>query len=314
MIWLSWRQLRASAALTYGALAAVAVVVAISGLQLHSAYTASGIAGCTGDSCDSVIQAFVGRDPFLQTLLDKILLLLLPALTGIFWAAPLVARELDTGTYRLAWTQSVTRTRWLTAKLVVVGLAGVAATGVLSALVTWWYGPIDKVNGNGFSPAVFGARDLAPVGYAAFAFGLGVVAGVLTRRTLTAMAVTLVGFVAVRLSFAFWIRPHLLAPLTSVQSLDEPKLLGGGPGANAGRWVISQAVTDPSGAVVDTIRIGPGDPCEATRSCLTGYHVTTVYQPAGRYWTFQWLETGIFVGLAALLIAVSYWWLRRRLT
>src|SRR5205085_1307177 len=86
MIWLSWRQLRASASATYEALAVVAVVVAISGSQLHSAYTASGIAGCTGDSCDSVIQAFVGRDPFLQTLLDKILLLLLPALTGIFWA------------------------------------------------------------------------------------------------------------------------------------------------------------------------------------------------------------------------------------
>ena len=317
MIWLSWRQLRASAAATYGALAVVAVVVAISGLQLHHAYTASGIAGCTGDSCDSIINAFLARDPFLQTLLSNVLLLLLPALTGVFWAAPLVARELDTGTYRLAWTQSITRTRWLTAKLAVVGLASLVATGVLTALVTWWYGPIDQVNGNQFSPAVFGARDLAPVGYAAFAFALGVAAGVLTRRTLTAMAVTLVGYVAVRLSFAFWIRPHLLAPLTAVRPFDDrgdPLLLGGGPGAAAGRWLISQTVTDPSGAVVDTIRIGPADPCAATRTCLRGYHLTTVYQPAGRYWTFQWLETGIFVGLAAALIGLAYWWLRRRLS
>jgi hypothetical protein len=317
MIWLSWRQLRTSAAVTYSALAVVAVIVAVTGLPLHHAYTASGVAGCTGDGCDSVIQAFIVRDPFLQTVLDKILLLLLPAVTGIFWAAPLVARELESGTFRLAWTQSVPRARWLTAKLVVVGLASVLATAVLTTLVTWWYRPIDLVNQNGFSPAVFGARDLAPVGYSAFAFGLGVAAGVLTRRTLTAMAVTLVGYVAVRLSVAFWIRPHLMAPLTSVAALDDrgaPKLLGGGPGAAAGRWVISETLTTPSGAVTDTLRFGPGDPCVATRSCLNGYHVTTRYQPADRYWAFQWLETGIFVGLGLVLVGLAYWWLRRRLS
>jgi ABC-type transport system involved in multi-copper enzyme maturation permease subunit len=318
MIWLSWRQLRASAAVVYGALAVVAAVVAITGLQLHRAFTASGIAGCAGDACESIINAFLARDPFLQTLLSNVLLLLLPALIGVFWAAPLVARELDAGTYRLAWTQSVPRTRWLTAKLAVVGLAGLVATGVLSVLVTWWYGPIDEVNTNQFSPAVFGARDLVPVGYAAFAFALGVLAGVVTRRTLTAMAVTLVGYVGVRLSFAFWARPHLLAPLTSVQPLEDPtgtpQMLGGGPGAASGKWILSQTVTDPSGAVTDTIRINSDDPCMATRTCLSGYHVRTVYQPAGRYWTFQWLETGIFVALAVALIGLAYWWLRRRLS
>jgi hypothetical protein len=311
MIWLSWRQLRASAAVVYGALAVVAVVVLVTGLDLHRAYAASGIADCTGDACESVAQAFVVRDAALQTVLDSVLLLALPALTGVFWAAPLVARELDTGTYRLAWTQSVTRARWLTAKLVVGGLASVVATGVLTVLVTWWYGPIDLVNGNGFTPAVFGTRDLAPVGYAAFAFALGVVAGVLTRRTLPAMAVTLVGYVVVRLSFAFWIRPHLLPPVTSVLPLDElgePQLL------NGGRWLISQSVTDPSGTVTDNIRISADDPCVATRTCMRGYHETSVYQPADRYWAFQWLETAIFVGLALALVGLAYWWLRRRLS
>ena len=166
-----------------------AVVVAVTGLHLHRAYTASGIVGCTGDVCDSIINAFLRRDLFLQTLLSNVLMLLLPALIGVFWAAPLVARELETGTYRLVWTQSVPRTRWLTAKLAVAGLAGLVATGVLTVLVTWWYGPIDEVNSNQFSPAVFGGRDLVPVGYAAFAFGLGVLAGVVSRRTLTAMSI-----------------------------------------------------------------------------------------------------------------------------
>jgi hypothetical protein len=317
MIWLSWRQLRTSAAVTYAALAIVAVVVAVTGVQLRHAYTASGIAGCTGPTCDTVIQAFVDRYPLLQTVLDNVLLLLLPAVVGVFWAAPLVARELESGTFRLAWTQSVPRTRWLTAKLAVVGTVGLLATAALTVLVTWWYTPIDRVNANGFSPAVFGARNLVPLGYAAFAFGLGVAAGVLTRRTLTAMAVTLVGYVAVRLSFAFWIRPHLLAPLISSQPFDDsgtPPLLGGGPGAAAGKWILSQTVTDPSGAAVDTIRISGDDPCMATRTCLSGYHVTTVYQPAGRYWTFQWIELGIHVALGLALLALAYWWLRRRLS
>jgi hypothetical protein len=301
----------------YGALAVVAVVVLITGLQLHHAFTADGVADCTGEGCDSLFQAFVSRDPLLQTLLSNVLLLLLPAALGVFWAAPLVARELESGTYRLAWTQSVSRTRWLTAKLVVVGMVAVVASGVLSALVTWWFGPIDRVNGNQFSPAVFGARDLVPVGYAAFAFGLGVLAGTSTRRTLTAMAVTLVGYVAVRLSFAFWIRPHLLPPLSTVAPMDDgrvPQLLGDGPGAQAGRWILSQTITDPDGTVVDGIRISSDDPCVTTRSCLRGYHLTTVYQPADRYWAFQWMETAIFVALGLALVAVSYWWLRRRLS
>jgi len=316
MIWLSWRQLRTSAVGTYAALGMAAVLVVLTGLPLHHAYTASGLATCKGDTCDPLIQAFIGRDQLLQTVL-QILLLLLPAVVGIFWAAPLVARELETGTFRLAWTQSVTRTSWLTAKVAVVGLAGLLAAAVLTVLVTWWFGPIDLVNSNGFSPAVFGTRDLAPLGYAAFAFGLGVAAGVLTRRTLPAMAVTLVGYVAVRLSFAFYVRPRLMTPLVETAALDDrgaPQLLGGGPGAAAGRWVLSQTLTDPSGAVTDTIRVRADDPCAATRSCLTGYHVRTAYQPADRYWTFQWLETAIFVGLALALIGLAYWWLRRRLS
>src|SRR3954462_4006189 len=103
MIWLSWRQLRTSAAVTFATLAVVAVVVVITGLQLHRAYTASGLVGCHGDACQSIAGAFLARDPFLQTVLRNVLLLLLPALTGVFWAAPMVSRELETGTFRLAW-------------------------------------------------------------------------------------------------------------------------------------------------------------------------------------------------------------------
>ena len=107
-----------------------------------------------------------------------------------------MARELETGTHRLVWTQSVTRTRWLAVKLGLIGLVSVAASGLLSLIVTWWSSPIDRVNMNQFT-SVFDQRDVVPIGYAAFAFVLGVAGGLLARRTLPAMAATLVAFVTV---------------------------------------------------------------------------------------------------------------------
>jgi hypothetical protein len=42
------------------------------------------------------------------------------------------------------------------------------------------------------------------------------------------------------------------------------------------------------------------------------FHVLVAYQPANRYWTFQWLEAGIFITLALLAAAGCYWWVTRR--
>ena len=109
----------------------------------------------------------------------------------MFWGAPLVARELESGTYRLAWTQSVTRRRWLSTRVALVGVAALAVAGVASWLVSWWFAPLDAVNMNRFDPGIFTARGIVAIGYAAFAFALGVAAGALTRRTLPAMAATL---------------------------------------------------------------------------------------------------------------------------
>ena len=96
-------------------------------------------------------------------------------------------------------------------KLAVGGLASMAAAGLLSLVVTWWAGPLDRAALNQF--ATFDQRDIAPIGYAAFAFTLGVLAGSLIRRTLPAMFVTLAVFVAVRLAEFTWLRPRLFSPV-----------------------------------------------------------------------------------------------------
>ena len=259
MIQLAWRQFRTQALVAYGLLAVIAVIVVITGVQLvhyYGAYVAT--CGAHGD-CGTVQTAFLARDHAVQASLGPILLLL-PALIGMFWGAPLIARELETGTFRLAWTQSTTRGRWLTVKLVMLGLASMAAAGLLSLAVTWWFSRIDQLNLNRFSNGVFEDRGIVPIGYAAFAFALGVTAGVLIRRTVPAMAATLLPYLGARLAVAFWIRPHLMSPLraiapVSLGALSTPGLPGtaNAPGLgapNPADLVLSSETLNKAGQVI----------------------------------------------------------------
>jgi hypothetical protein len=312
-------------------------------------YYSSTVATCAsrGD-CDVVIGVLGNKHPLLQHL--SLVGVLVPALIGIFWGAPLIARELEAGTFRLAWTQSVTRTRWLAVKIGVVGLASVVAAGLFSLMVTWWSSPLDTVQANRFLPDIFSERGIVPIGYAAFAFALGLTVGLLVRRTLPAMATTLFAFAAVRIGFTLWVRPHFMAPKHKVLPLTDTPIAFGrmsssGPmslhseGAHLpNAWVTSTHIVNDAGQaltgdVVATMcpNIAPpapipagGGPVEAPsglkdsiRSCVAKlseqYHVVTTYQPASRYWAFQWIETGIFVALSLLLAGFCFWWLRRRL-
>jgi hypothetical protein len=253
MIQLAWRQFRTQALVAYGLLAVIAVIVVITGVQLVHYYgTYVATCGAHGD-CGPAQTAFLARDHVVQASLGPILLIL-PALIGMFWGAPLIARELETGTFRLAWTQSMTRGRWLTVKLVMLGLASVAVTGLLSLAVTWWFSRIDQLSLNRFTPGVFEDRGIVPIGYAAFAFALGVTAGVLIRRTVPAMAATLLPYLGARLAVAFWIRPHLMTPLrvTAPLSLGNPGQMNV-PGAGApspADWILSSATLNKAGQVI----------------------------------------------------------------
>jgi hypothetical protein len=311
MTWLAWRQFRTQALVVLGILALLTVCALLTGVQLRHWYTVNDIAACSADhSCNPLTIGFRHGFRWLQILLSGGLLIL-PAVTGIFWGAPLVAREFDAGTYRLVWTQSVSRTRWLTAKVTVVGTGAVLASGLLSWLTTWWSVPFDGV-GDKFVDSTFGIRDVVPMGYAAFAFALGLAAGLVLRGTLPAMGTTLVGYVAARMVVQLWLRPHFAAPLLSAaQPVDGAPGDVAVPGAPADGWILSTRTFDAAGHLVTgDLGVRPYDPCVATQTCFTGYTQQVVYQPGSRYWPFQWIETGLFAGVAALLVAFAYWWLR----
>jgi hypothetical protein len=349
----AWRQFRTQAVVAFAALAALAILLAITGTRLDHLYDTSGISTCKPPSnCDALKSAFLSHDKLLQNLLGP-LLLAVPALLGIFWGAPLVARELEAGTYRLAWTQSVTRTRWLAVKVVLLGLASIAVAGLCSLMITWWSSPVDQVNMHRFAPGAFDERGIVPIGYAAFAFALGLTAGTLIRRTVPAMATTLFAFVGARLATTYWIRPHLMTPAHTSATFASASNLGfeangsspltfvAGPPHIPNAWVYSDRIVDKAGHAATGrslhtfllrfcpnigtpprqtptgARARPGNP-EAFQACIAKlsakFHETVTYQPAGRYWTFQSYETAIFLLLALILTAVSFWWIRRRVT
>jgi hypothetical protein len=254
MIRFAWVQARIQTAVAVAALAAAAILAAITGPRLLRLYNTV-VATCgSRNDCASVTTAFLSSYRLVQVALPPVLLVL-PALIGAFWGAPLVARELETGTFRLAWTQGVTRQRWLAVKLTLVGLASMAVAGLLSLILTWWFSPIDRVQMNQLTPAMFGVRGITPIGYAAFAFALGVTAGAFIRRTLPAMAATIVVFTGVRLAFSLWVRPYLITPLRVTSALVMPTGNGPAPSPGAGTvkpgdLVISAQTINAAGRVI----------------------------------------------------------------
>jgi hypothetical protein len=346
MIWLTWRQFRASAAMMGAAIVLLLAVLAVTGPGFADDY-ADGIASCgSTDECSAFLQRFFDghRSAFLAVVG---IVLVLPALIGLFWGSPLIARELEAGTHRLVWNQSITRMRWLSVKLGLVGLAALAVAAVGSLAIDVWADPIDEaaaVDYPRMEPLLFSARGIAPIGYAAFAFALGVTAGMLVRRTVPAMAITLAAFLAVQIAMPLLVRPHLMPAKHATIELSSANVDGifkardektaraftQAPegGAFTGAWVLSSHAIDPDGRAVDSIPLAQSGACfandrsgspEAQRErCFAeinrvGYRQQVTYQPSSRYWSFQAIETALFTGVALLLLGFCFWWLRHRL-
>jgi len=346
MLWLTWRQFRAPTIVATAALALTALVLGLDGVHIVHLYHDSGIGGCQarGD-CPVVAGNFLALVD--STILNHLPLLFgtalvaVPAVIGMFWGAPLLTRELESGTHRLAWSQGVTRTRWLAVNLAVIGLASMAAAGLFSLMVTWSASPIDAVSRDWLLPQTFSERGIVPVGYAAFAFALGVCAGMLIRHTVAAMAVTLAVFTAVQFAMRalrrYLIPPvHLVTTITALNGV-EIRLPPHSPGqltfaatasvpGEPGAWILASQTVDAAGRPAGTVPLSPagtagtlpvracgpgtGPGCLAALHRL-GYRQLVTYQPASRFWAFQWYETAIFVILALALAGICLWRIRR---
>jgi len=361
LIWLTWRQSHLKAASAAVVLAAFAVLLAVTGPHLASLYAGSKIGSCQGSDCggpaDDFLQQLYGSSLsgassvdgtgtyWLLYLLGIVIILMAPAVIGIFWGAPLIAGELEAGTHYLAWNQSITRTRWLAVKLTLTGLAAMGVTETLSLMQAWWATPISRAVGRGgccspiamnqFSPLVFATHGITPLGYAVFAFALGVTAGVLVRRAVPAMALTLAVFAVLQVVMPLWVRPHLFPPdhtittLSSFAAINVPiergtlTVIPDGFDSQPEGWVLSSGAVNTSGKPVSAVPAACMQVMQSGKAshpalldCLDshGIGIAVTYQPASRYWAFQWTETAIYVAFALALVGYCFWRIRRRLS
>jgi hypothetical protein len=334
MLWLTWRQFRVQA-VAFGVVAVLVIaVLVVNQISLAGLRTTVGLDSCSGDACvplvNSLLKLSRNGSTWLVYNLIVAVMYLVPPLTGMFWGAPLVARELESGTFKLVWVQSVDRTRWLTVKVAVIGIVAMALTGVLSAVAGWSGRYLSSAAQDRLTALHFGAGGIVPIAYSGLAFALGVTAGIVARRTLPAMAVALVAYVGVVVGLATVVRQHLIPPVRALLPFDVTQLDGlirsadlqrltviGSPNL-PGAWILSNETVTAAGEPFT----GPASPqfCGDTASpqdCLNwlgslGLQEKVSYQPMERYWPLQWTEAGMVLALAGAVLAFGFWWLRTR--
>ncbi len=318
MAWVTWRQHRVALAGVAALLGAWAVYLWIAGLQAHHAYAA--VTGCQPASfpaCADMLSNFnfAYGD---KALAGSVMLQTVPALIGAFIGAPVLARELETGTFRYTWTLGFGRWRWALAKLVPLAVTVAAAAGVTSLVFSWYVQPFfSDGNNSPFTPELFDLRWVTFAAWTLAAFAIGALAGMLIRRVVPAIAATLAAYTGLALTAGLYLRWHYATPLVTSN-----------PNVPSSAWIVRQWWTkggrfafpgQPSQQLLTQLcppsSVAPGKVQGLTPTqCLVqhGYTQWTSYQPVSRFWPFQWIEGGWLLALSMLLIAATIWLVRRR--
>jgi hypothetical protein len=325
LAWVSWRHYRVGLIGALGFLGLLAVYLLVMGLRFHNAYDS--VTSChpvNSPACSDVADLF-SNQYFITAEVSAALLNAVPVLVGVFAGAPILARELDSGTFRFAWTQGAGRIRWTVARLALPALTVTAAAAAFSQLFNWFYWPFFASGMDSrFAGQFFNLTGVAFPAWTLAAFAIGALAGVLIRRAVAAMAAAMAVWAGLMLVTYAFLRRHYLAPLLN-------KGAGAPSRGTNPAWVLSQWWTGPNGkpvpfnTLMGLIRGAPKGPTKQVgpNSFSTvvdpfrwlaqhGYTEWTSYQPASRYWPFQWIEGCWLLALSLLLIAATIWVVRRR--
>jgi ABC-type transport system involved in multi-copper enzyme maturation permease subunit len=290
MTWVAWRVQRLQFLTAVGAVFIIGLWLVVSGHFGDSYWSQSTVKG------------------------GVLVLTALPGLFGLALGASLVGEEVSNQTNRLAWSQSISRTRWLSSKLAVGTAVVVLLTLVLVPILNWWTGAVNL--GLDVQPKLFDITGVVIISYALFAFMLGSTLGAFIQRPAWAFAAGIPVFGIIRLAVG-GLRSLLASPAILIQPFQKAPPNG---------WVLQSGYLPLGRTSPEHGRKWSGyaqqvDSCFNRVSSLVGQehcalvaHVHWVwqYQPESHYWPLQWTETGIYVGLAfvcfvATLIRVRGW-------
>jgi hypothetical protein len=287
MTFLIWRLHRAHAIVSAAVIVAVTALIVPTGIPIANSYHHAVMNGSDSHvGCGDIAFTVFGNNSVFTSLVQD-LVMAFPLVLGILWGAPLVPREFEASTEDFAWTQGVTRRRWVLTNLGWALLIAAVWGGALAALFTWWRGPDNAVDGP-VKFIYFDVQGVAPVAYTVFAMALGIAAGALFRRVVPAIMTTLVVFPAVRIVMALYFRP-LFAVTKNVSAL------AGTPPLS---YSLGQDILGGSNTVAcQTLR------CMAAHGAYN--HIS--YLPPSRFWPVQGVESGIFLVLALALAIFTYW-------
>ncbi|WP_327368931.1 ABC transporter permease [Streptomyces sp. NBC_01217] len=294
----------------------VLAVAVLAGTWLWTDHVADAFAatGCsvrhTVPGCVDTVNGFLDRQNWMKEVLDwsGLLMTVLPAFVGIFVAGPVIAREMESGTYKLAWSQSVTPTRWLAAKLAVPAVATLASVSVLSAVCAWARSreSVAHLPTERFDRTVYGSIGTVPVGYALCMLALGALIGLVLRRTVAAMAVTVIGY-GVLVMTLNTMRNDLWPTVTDTFKPGSGYRFPDGSADVGQGWLTGSGGRLPADACLD--RATDLEQCLADKDITLRY---LDYHPASHFWPLQLVETGILLALAALAAALAFRALRHR--
>jgi ABC-2 family transporter len=326
LAWVTWRQHRFSLGGLAALFGGVSLWMLVNGLLVRHAMASLGLGSChrlLSGGCAAGVREFATQGYADTANTFTGVMQAVPVLAGVFTGGPLLARELETGTARFAWTQGCGRLRWVVAKLVPLAVLVTAGAAVVTLVTNWYMQPFFAMRMTGhFRPTLF---DLTGTSFAAWtlaAFAIAALTGLVIKRTVPTIAVAAGAWSLLLVVTTLYLRKRYQPPLTGTF----PATRRGIP------WVLANWMTGPGGhrvtdpgsvvsrALSAVARHGPlprgaaFGPSPAVLGWLArhGYHHLVSYQPASRFWHFQLTESGWLLGLALLAGAATVWLTRRR--
>ena len=278
MIWVTWRQHRGMLTGVTAVLAALSLFLLIAGLKVHHDYTA--LVSCYA-ACGAKHSSFNNTD---WTMGNTILILMnfAPALLGIFTGPAVFARELETGTFRYAWTQGIGRLRWTIAKLILLAVVIAVLAWAFSQVFAWFFDPFLGFEGmNVLAKTVFDTRGIDFAAWTVVAFAAGAFLGMLIRRIVPAMAATLGAFFGLDLLAWLVLRQDYPVAINTTNAS-----LFNGPNTPNSPWIL--------------------------KTWTVGDTPWWRYIPVSRFWPMQFIEAGWLLVLALALGAATVWLVRHR--